>query len=223
MNFLALCQETARLCEVTGGGPTAVATATGENLSVVRWTREAWRNLQNMHDWNFMRKTLSFQTVAGQAAYTRAQMSAMDIKSIDEDSMRVYKTSVGKADEGFMVEWSWQDWYDTFDFGAQTNGRPMVYAIRPEDSAMMIGSIPDDIYTIAGRYWSQAQAMSVDDDTPAIDEDLQMIIPYRALLSYANREVAAELKQEAMEQYSVLMAKMMDRYLPAIGFGEPLA
>lgn len=223
MNFLALCQETARLCEITGGGPAAVATATGENLSVVRWTREAWRNLQNMHDWDFMRKTLSFQTVASQADYTRAQMNATDIKSIDEDSMRVYKTSIGKPDEGYLVEWSWQDWYDTFDFGSQTTGRPMVYAIRPEDKAMVLGSIPDDVYTIKGRYWSQAQELTADGDTPAIDEDLQMIIPYRALLSYANREVAAELKQEAHEQYSVLIARMMDRYLPSIGFGGPLA
>lgn len=224
MNFLELCQETARIAEITGGGPRSVVSQTGENLDVVRWTREAWVDIQNLQLWDFLRKELLFPTVAGQQYYTRAQMGASDMRKVDEDTLRIYRDSVGTSDEQYLVGWDWEVFWNTYGFAQQAQGRPNIFTIRRSDKAMGLGQIPDSgDYKVRGWYWSRAVRMALDADEPAIDEELQMVIPYRAVMHYANREAAAEVKQEAVENYGPLMDRMYEQYLPAVSMGGPLA
>lgn len=225
MDFTELCRETARLADVTGWSTLVVAGATGEHQHVVRWTRNAWLALQQMHEWSFLRADLSFVTVADQAAYTEATMQAVDkpIRYIDRESVRVQLESLGSVDQQFMTEWDWGEWYNTFGYGPQVSGRPMIFSIRPDDQAMVLGSIPDAVYRITGKYWRQAQSLTLGTDVPIIKDELHMLIPYQALLSYANREAAAEAKTEAVERREEMLPLMRRLYLPAVHGGGPLA
>lgn len=225
MDFTSLCRATARLCDVTGHASLVVAGATGEHANVVDWTREAWRSLQQEHEWSFLRKNLSFLTTADQDAYLTSFMlvAGSPIRDIDRESVRIYRESIGRSDEQFLVEWDWDSWYDTYGYGTQVSSRPSVFAIRPDDRAMVLGAVPDAIYRVVGKYWRQAQELTLAADEPIIEAELHMVIPYRAMLSYANREAAPEAKREGVEQLDTLMQLMRRMYLPQVHSGGPLA
>lgn len=225
MNFTELCRETARLCDITGHTGLVVADARGEHANVVQWTRNAWTAIQQQHEWTFLRKNLSFVTVAGQDAYLEASIQAegAPIRDIDRESLRVYSEAIGRADEQFLVEWDWESWYDVYGYGIQVPARPAVFAIRPDDSALVLGAVPDGVYRVVGKYWRQAQELVLGDDVPIIKAELHRAIPYQAMLSYGNREAAAEAKQEAVEQLATAMALMQRLYLPQAMTGGPLA
>lgn len=225
MNFAELCREVGSRCEITGYASINPESSTGEHGKVVSWTREAWVSLQQQHEWTFLRRDFSFTTALGQSTYLRAAIQAegAPVRAIDVESVRCWRESIGRADEQFMVEWDWDEWYDTFGFGIQPQSRPQVFTIRPEDSAFVLGPLPDDIYRISGKYWRQAQRLTQAADTPVIDDEMHMAIVFKAMLTYANRESAAEIKLEATERLDEVMSLMRRRYLPAGSSMRPLA
>lgn len=223
-NFLSLCQLVQSLADISGAPMVTTRNQTGELALVVQWTRQAWLDIQiKRQRWNFMRKPLSFQTVAGKAKYTLLDIGAADLRSVDEDSMRTYLASTGVSDEQWLVEWDWQSWYDTYEFGVQTPSRPMVFAVDPQTRALALGSVPDDIYTVRGWYYQQAVVLREDADVPAIPDELRPVIAYRALLKYANFDAAPEVKQSAREEYTALMRALERDWLPTVNLPEPLA
>lgn len=220
MNFQELCQETARLCEITGT-ISDVASATGEHERVVTWTRNAWVFIQNLHDdWAFLRALMSFSTVIGQSAYGQSDMgSGIEVATLDPDSFSCWLTASGRGDEQYLHEVSEDDWRTAFETGQQTNQRPQYFAWNRTNGSMLLAPAPDAVYTISGYYWAQPVHLAVNADTPAIHRSLHMIVPYRAAMMYANRESAPELKLEAVEGYQALLSRMERQYLPGIEFG----
>jgi len=224
LTFIGLCQELAMLASIPGGGPSSVVGQTGENLRVVSWAQRAYTDVQQRHEtWDFLKKDLSFSTVADQQAYTLADMGATDLNLLDTESLRIYQTAVGVADEQFMVGWDHDSMRDTYQYGAQTPGRPTCFAQR-EDKALILGPKPDATgYTIVGRYWRTPHVLVADTDEPLIPNHFRMVIVYRGLLKYAGYEAAAEVKTFALEEYGVLMRALERNQLPPLQFGGPLA
>lgn len=225
VNFQEICRELGSRCEVTGYSGIVPGTSTGYQAKVVGWARDAWRAIQQEHEWTFLRKPLNFLTVAGQADYLPAniQVAGAPVRSYDVESIRIYRNAVGRSDEQFLVEWSWREWYDTYGYGDQVDGRPTLFAVRPDDNAIVLGAIPDDEYRVVGYYWRQAQELAQPSDEPIIDGELHMAIVYKAMLSYANTEAASEVKLEAQERLDEIMSLMCRRYLPAGDSRGPLA
>jgi len=225
MNFQDICREIGSRCEITGYQNIVPGTSTGVHGKVVGWAREAWVALQQEHEWTFLRKQLNFTTTAGQADYLPAniQIAGAPVRFYDISSLRLYRNAIGKSDEQFLVEWSWDEWYDTYGYGDQVNGRPTLFAIRPDDNAIVLGAVPDDVYRVVGFYWRQAQRLSDPADVPIIDEEMHMAIVFKAMLTYANTEAAAETKIEASERLDEVMSLMRRRYLPQSDSRSPLA
>jgi hypothetical protein len=74
MNFLSLVRRLAQECGVTNNVPSTVAGQTGEAARLVNWINESWNDIQCAHqDWQWLRLTTSFSTVAGQATYSTLQ------------------------------------------------------------------------------------------------------------------------------------------------------
>ena len=111
MNFLQLVQRTRRKCRVTGTGPTTVVSQAEEYARLVDFVNEAWMWLQlKRPDWRWMRNSMSFPTVSGQAVYTLAQIESTgagfsNFGNWDKDSFRNYVTSVG-TDSEFLMTWT---------------------------------------------------------------------------------------------------------------------
>lgn len=225
MNFLELCQFVREQADLNGTGPTTVVGQTGEMGLVVRWTAQAWADIERRHQhrWNFLRKPLQFNTVQGQQEYTLAQMSAADLSALDVNSLRTYRAAAGISDEMYLVEWDWQEFYDTYLYGAQSQGRPFVFAVNPQNKALNVGSVPDDVYTIRGWYYRRPALPTQDTDVPAWPADMHELVAYRALVKYANFDAAPEVRQSFADEYRIMMDQLESDQLPKIGLGVPLA
>lgn len=222
--FLQLCQLTREKCGISGSGPAAVTAQTGEMLRIVNWVNEAWVDLQRRSkSWWWMRADFSFETVAGQQAYLASAAGITDLSAWHMDTLRCYRTADGVGDEQFLVEWEYQTLRNTYQYGLQTNGRPVVATIRPRDRAMLLGSIPDAVYTIRGEYQRAARPFLVGTDVPSIPEEFQMIIVYGAMIKYAYYENAPEVMADGRSNYNMILDQLMENQLDDVTLGEPLA
>lgn len=79
MNFLELINTTRLLCGASGDDITSLSSQTKENRRYAMWVNGAYLDIQNMRkDWDWMRKSCTFPTVAGQGIYTKAQIGLTD-------------------------------------------------------------------------------------------------------------------------------------------------
>lgn len=227
MNFLQLAQTLRQECGVSGTGPASTVGQTGEAKRLVDWINAAWLEIQGMHDtWGWMREEFSFNTTAGVGDYTPAAAGLSDFRYWFKDTLRAYNAGSGVADEQWLVEWEYQNFRNTYRFNLNRSlqGRPVVFAERPKDKALLLGPLPDVVYTVVGEYQKRPTPLSGDTDTPDIpDEALHWAIVYKAMEYYALYESAGEVLSRAQKQFSALKSQLEREYLPPVYLGEPLA
>lgn len=216
MTFLELVARTRELAGIAGTGPTTVVGQTGELLRLVHWVDRSWTDIQNLHkSWNFLIEDLSFTTTAAQGDYTLTQMGATDMRTLDVDSLRCEVTATGISNRQYMEHWDWKAFRDVYRYTDLTQGRPIRFAVDPKNKSLCLASVPDTSgYTITGRYWSKPVSLTLDADVPAIPDEYHMLIVYWALSKYAGFEAAMEVKQEAAENKSRLLAALEADQLP---------
>jgi hypothetical protein len=126
-------------------------------------------------------------------------------------------------DEQWLVEWEYQVFRNTYRFNVQVNGRPVVFAIKPNGKAVMLGQIPDDVYLISGEYQVLPTSMTADADVPAMPEHLHLAIVYKAMQFYGLFEAAPEVLSKGNTEFSRLMNQLEREQLPELYLGNPLA
>jgi len=231
MNYLQLAQRLAVECGVAGGGPASVLGQTGMYQKLVNWTNDAWVEIQGMHDnWSWMRQPFTFETVASTGDYLPASITntvtsslMTDLRYWWKDTFRCQKKSIGVQDEQWLVEWEYQVFRNTYRFNVQVNGRPVVFAIKPNGKAVMLGQIPDDVYQISGEYQTLPTSMTADADVPAAPTHLHLAIVYKAMQFYGLFEAAPEVLSKGITEFSRLMNQLEREQLPELYLGNPLA
>lgn len=89
--FIQLVQRFRTEAGASGSGPITVVGQTGELGRLVNWLNTAWLDIQMMRrDWEWMRKSCAFTTVAGQATYTPAQCGVTDFGMWARNTFRNY-------------------------------------------------------------------------------------------------------------------------------------
>jgi hypothetical protein len=224
MNFLQLAQSLRQECGVAGTGPTTTAGQVGQAKKLVDWTNQAWLEIQGKHDtWGFMREPFSFEIAQGVDSTTPATAGLSDLRYWHRDTVRCYKTALGFEDEQWLVEWEYQVFRNTYRFNVQVNGRPVVFAIKPNGKAVMLGQIPDDVYQISGEYQTLPTSMTADADVPAAPTHLHLAIVYKAMQFYGLFEAAPEVLSKGNTEFSRLMNQLEREQLPELYLGNPLA
>lgn len=243
MNYLQLVQRMASECGVSGT-LTTVAGQQGSLLRCVNWIQQAWIEIQTAHDdWTFLRSSrllgagASFATVSGQLFYPvgtgagTVGISADDFGAWDMDSFRVQVTSVGFANETYLDKVAFDNWRNSYMYGAmqQVVTRPVAIAEGPENQ-LCLGPASDGTYTVTGDFYWAPQIMTIDADEPKnrgltwrLPKRFDMLIVYRAMRYYAAYESAPEVHQRAVDGEGDMMAKLEMLYLPEFNSGEPLA
>lgn len=223
MNYLAIVQELHELAGCSGPQPSTVSGVTGETLRLVNWVRRAWDMIQARSPaWNWLQAEFSFSTAPGLREYTpTAAGLSTRFRNWHKGSLRCYLAATGVADEQFLVDWDYDVLRDTYLYGSQSTNqsRPVVFAVRPEDRALVLADIPDAVYTVRGRYQKGPQTLTVDADVPECPEEFHRAITYRALMMYGAYEAAAEVAQEGVTNYRALMLRMVDECLPDVSVG----
>lgn len=91
MNYLQLCNRLRLEAGCTGSDMVTVAGQTGENARIVQWIANAWQDIQSEHqDWQWLRTTAAFPTVAGQVKYTTTQANTSNFGMWARDTFRNY-------------------------------------------------------------------------------------------------------------------------------------
>jgi len=217
MNFLSLCQAL-RIEAGVSGTDNTVVNASGEWGSLVHWVSQAWRDIQLKHDnWNFMRATATFTTVADQMeyAYGGAEIALTDFSRWRKNSFRIYSTSV--ADEHFLDHMDYERFRDTFIFGSyqNTSAYPSAIAVTPSDS-LVLGLRPDTTYTVTGEYFKNVETMTVDADEPDMPERFHMAIVWKALERYGRFEESSVIMKMAEHELNRIMFALEGDELPRI-------
>jgi len=228
MTFLELCNRLIEKCGISATPMSTVANQTGELGRVVNWINAAWMNIQAEHqDWQWMRKSMSFATVAGQATYRVG--SGLDINITDfgkwaDDTFRNYVTAVGNISEIFMDAIDYEDWRNSYQYGAlrSTQSRPLQFAIGP-DKSINVGPVAAAGYTVTGDYYSCPTELAADGDTPALPVHFHMAIVYSAMTMYGAYEAASEVYQEGANEYGVWRRRIAIDRLPQIRVAGALA
>lgn len=222
--FLQLCQLTREKCGISGSGPSSVTGQTGEMSRIVNWVQEAWIDLQNRsRDWDWMRAEFCVTTEQYRQDYTPSMASLTDFSRWHPDTLRAYKQSYGVSDQQWLVEWRYDIFRDTYIFAAQTTGRPVVFAVRPRDKALLFGSIPDDAYEIRGEYQKAARPFLTGSEVPSLPEEFHMLIVYGAMKKYAFYENAPEVAVFADGAYKEMLSDLLMNQSPVFSVGCPLA
>ena len=216
MTYLELVNSLIELADVSNAPLSSVQNLTGVNLRVKNWVKQSWVDIQNLHaEWSFLRQDLSFVSSASQS-YTLADMGAANLRKYDMESLRMYLTASGVADEQYLTPQDWDSFRDVYLYGTRQTGRPNAFAIDPANRSLYFSSVPGTGYTTTGYYWRSPVELLLDADTPALPAEFHMVIVYRALMKYAGFESAPEAKMEAVENYSALMSALEQDQLPAI-------
>lgn len=89
--FLQLCNRLKLECGVNGNDMITTTGQTGEYNRLVTWINAAWLDIQNMRsDWQWMRATATFPTVAGQLSYSASQIGLTNFGAWSRDTFRNY-------------------------------------------------------------------------------------------------------------------------------------
>lgn len=230
MNFLQLTQRLRRKCRVTGTGPATVISQQEEYARLVDWVNEAWMMIQRKRpDWSWMRNSMSFPTVAGQATYTLAQIESTgtgfaNFGNWEKETFRNYVTATGTNSEYPMSWIPYDAWRDLYQFGAtrNTTTRPTQFTISP-GLGIGLGCTPIDGYTITGDYFKVASEMALDADIPDLPAQFHMAIVYRAMMFYGVSEAAPEIYDEGATNFKVIMAELELQQMPYVHIAGALA
>lgn len=222
MNFLELCQATARESGTVAGLPsfTTVSNATGRIDKLVNWVRDAWVDIQNERtDWLFLLDYFEKPLVPGQTNYAGVsfglEVARWMCDTCQRRTMTLYDPDIGKSDEGFINQITWPNWQCRYDRGVHDSTRPQHWAVRP-DGTLVIGPTPDKAYILRGEYRRKAQRLAADTDEPIMPSDFHRAIVWRALLNMANSDEAYESLRPLAAQYTAINSALVVDQTPDI-------
>ena len=234
-DFLTLCQDTARECGITGGGPTAVTSQTGEYLRIVSWVIDAWKEIQQDMDWRWMRKKFTMPTVDGTGEYAYTACTDVDLTTAIDRFKRwhldvrrnppiIYLTSAGVSGQTILTWAPWDDFEYLYLFGSRQSqtSRPIHITVDPEDK-IRLGPTPDDIYTLTGTYYKSGQTLAADDDVPEMPTQYHRLIMYKAMEYYADYEAADNVERRSIKGTAQVLPNLIRNQGPKVRIGSSLA
>lgn len=224
MTFLELVTSLAEKIGIDA--PVTVASVTGNQRRLVNYIAEAWEEIQGRRmDWKWMRAGFSFNTTANVNGYSPADIGLTDHAIWHTDTFRIYLTSTGVRGQINLADWTYEMWRNVYGFGANSlvQSYPVLWAERPEDLAVILGPIPNDVYTVDGEYQRSPTALVVDADTPAMPTRFHRLIVYSALEAMGEFDAAPEIFSRGQREYKKLWRDLVRDQAPRIGLPRSLA
>ena len=211
MEFLELVQSLHYEAKLPGSAPSAVTGLSGRAADLVRWTAEAYNDIQREHDsrWKWLRSNWTVNTVDGTQTYDPGDCTDVDDAAVitrfsswdfdDEELPFIYLVSEGVATERELPVSHWQDFRPLYVKGSHTASVPAQMSADHLDT-LYFGPKPNGIYKVSGSYWKSLQTLAADDDEPEMPANYHMLVVYRALLKYAYNTVSQEVLARAQTE-----------------------
>ena len=213
MNFLEMCQELVLEAGYSGEILT-VDDQRGQFARVVRWIRNAATVLQTEHpDWTFMTREFSFDTTAGKQKYSPADLAALGVENVDRWLREGFRVSKGDGPSGPLRHVHMQLFARRY--ANPRESRPVNWT-ESIDRGLVFGNIPDDVYTITGKYQMSPVTLLADEDVPPVPEAFHQAIVWKGLAYYGTNEEAPGAVERGESEYAKAMGKMRLLYLPDV-------
>ena len=233
MNYLALCQRLRQETNYANAGPTAVTGQNGDHARAASWIAQRYVELQNRHDWRWLRKPFTFNTVSGTASYASGSVTDTEtanpitrFKSWEvKDRLnpaRYYLASAGQGTETYLTFISWANYRALYQLGNRPSGAPAHISVGPDDK-IYIGPTPNAVYTVTGEYNRSPQVLAANTDTPEMPEQYHMLIVYHAMEDYAFFEAADEVLSKATRAGRRMLRQLEGTQAPRMRMAGPLA
>ncbi len=224
--FLEICQMIARESgTVSGTQPSTVVSQVGRLGKIVHWGREAWTQIQNRRNaWLWMEDEFEGTTTASSPRYTAASFSLTRWAAwiIRERTLSIYLQATGVSDEGYLRFIPWSHWKQLYDFGTQTNNRPVHYSVSPAGE-LCLGPIPDNTYVVRGPYRKNAQTLAANGDIPEMPTQYHDLIAWEGLLLLQEHDEASIPIATAIRRRRELTGDLERDQLPQVELPGPIA
>jgi hypothetical protein len=209
MNFLQLAQRVRQEAGISGDGPVSVANQTGEMKRVVDWTAEAWRKIQEYRtDWRWMRDTATTTTVSGTNRYSPTGASPnFGLTRWGRWIVTSFYITDPSGQNRELVYMPYADFRRRFLVLAPSTAMP-THVTEAPNGDIILGPTPDAVYPLVGDYYKSIQELTQDSDTPEMPAAHHAAIIYRALMMYARYEAAAEIYQDASNNFEEEMSRL---------------
>lgn len=224
-----------RECGVAGTGPAAVTGQTGDLERIVEWYAQTYIEIQNRHDWLWLRSTWTVDTASNDDTYAYGDVTDSRLSAVitrfkrwwlyDVDgfpNVKCYLTSAGVSGEKYLLPLPWASFRDLYKRGTQTNNAPVHVTVDPQRN-LLFGPKPNAIYTVTGEYQMSAQVLAADGDTPEMPSDYHQLIVYKAMEKYGGFSAASEVLHRAITEGNRLMRQLERNQRPECGLAGPLA
>lgn len=217
------------------GAISTVVGQIGRKAKIVRWTKEAWLQIQNAHRaWGWMQSEFTGSTVAGTARYAGAdfndafdavaiaRFSQWNCRGAGENRIKLYEPAIGLAGAGPLRFEDWTTFYALRMNNGAASAKPAVFSIDPQNR-LVLSPTPDDAYTVIGPYRKSAQAFAADIDTPDMPADFHDIVVSVALQLLGTHDEAPQQIPLWKMRENRLFCELEWHQLPQVTWGGPLA
>lgn len=220
--FLQLVQALRLETGYANSGPTTVIGQTGDHERAVEWVRRAYEELQQRHDWNWLRCQFSLATVSGTAIYdyTSATDNGSPISRFRswrvQDSVNppfCYLQSAGAGTAGPLTYIQWDRYL--FLSRTESSGSPSFVSVTPQRELALYPT-PDDVYVVIGEYIRSPQVLANDDDVPEMPEGFHDLIVYLAMEDWGMANAAQEVVDRGIRKGRRLLRNLERSELPNI-------
>jgi len=222
MTFLEICKRLRQEVAGAGTGPSTVVAQTGELGRIVAWAATADEDVQRLHnEWRWMVGSFTIDTVIGDNSYLPADciIPITNLRDWRRETLKIYTGTV--ANESRLLFIDYQNWYDTYDVGIQTNQRPINFTVG-NDQSLKIGPAPNDVYRISGEYQKAVTTMALDADVPQYPSEYHMLPVYLGMMSYGRYTGANEVYVDGENRYKRMIKQMERTHMPRFTIAEPL-
>lgn len=232
MNFLQMTAAVKRESGLTGGAPTAFATATGDDLRIFHWVSWAWRDIEMMHEtWAWRRGEATATTAGSRTLSAAATFGLADFgRWMQPDD--TYRPSCYRVTDTVTAERPlfWMEYNAfrlTYELGSHTAAGPQYWATKP-DGSMLVGPTPDAPHIVRAQYIKRHMPLeeqaSPDAATPGMPTDFHPLIVWKALMQYGGFDAATEVWQRAERNYNSMISSLLQSQLPPMRWARrPLA
>lgn len=199
MNFLELAQETRRLSGVGGAGPVNVEQATGIELKIVNYVKNAWIDIQaHPKPWKWMWRDYEVDLVPGpgtqplQTIIDTREYALINCDKVRVKTFRSYLTATGVTDRQRMTFVPWTRFRRRYSVVDEQADRP-IQVTRSPNGDLVFYPKPDAIYSIEFECFNRPSQLVANGDVPEMPEEFHMLIVYEALKRFGKAENAEEV------------------------------
>lgn len=231
--YLELFQSAKRNCRLTGTAPTTVTGNLGVLDRLSHWVADAYTELQNRHNWRWLRHEFTLPLVASTSQYEYTDCTDSETAATiarfkrwwlndTEDPPKAYLTATGVSGEYWLSYTPWESFKSVYLRNFTSESNPAVCSVD-HLNRINVGPTPDDAYTLTSDYQLSPQVLSLNADVPEMPSQYHMLIVYLAMQKYGLIEGAPEVLAMGQSEGNRMLRQLEIDQLQRMRLAVPMA